>query len=116
MPQQPIRGKVARVLSDRELVVNIGTADGVTYGMQFDIIETVQVKDPDTSTLLGTVERSIVSLTVFGVQEHLSVLYSHDKSMVSGDKGSFSRSLLSSSRALVNIGDPVVQVLEEKAE
>ena len=54
MPQQPIRGKVARVLSDRELVVNIGAADGVTYGMQFDIIETVLVKDPDTSTLLGT--------------------------------------------------------------
>ena len=109
----PIIGKIARVLSDKELVINKGAADGVTIDMTFCIIEIVQVKDPDTHSVLGTVERPIVSLNVFEVQEHLSVLYSYNKSMVLGDKGLFSRSLLSSSRALINIGDPVVQVLEE---
>lgn len=110
----PIIGKVARVLSDRELVINKGTADGVTEGMIFEIIEIVHVRDPNTNSVLGTVERPIVSfLNVVEVQEHLSVLYSYNKSMVLGDRGSFSKSLLSSSRVLINIGDPVVQAIEE---
>lgn len=109
----PIIGKVARILSDRELVINKGAADGVTIDMLFRIIEIVQVRDPDTDSVLGTVKRPIAALNVSEVQEHLSVLYSYNKSMVLGDKGSFSKSLLSSSRALVNIGDPVVQVIEK---
>ncbi len=109
---QPIRGKVARILSDRALVINIGEVDGVTYGMDFYISEIIPVKDPDTSKVLGQVEWPIVSLWVYDVQEHITVLHSKDKTLSSGDKGPFSRSLLSSSRALVNIGDPVVQVLD----
>lgn len=107
-----IRGKVARVLSDRELVINKGAADGVTFDMTFSIIQVVQVKDPETFSVLGTVERPIVFLEVIEVQEHLAVVFSTDKILISGDKGPFARSLLSSSRALVNIGDPVVQALE----
>lgn len=109
---QPIRGKVARILSDKALAINVGKANGVTYGMEFYISEIIPVKDPDTSIELGKVEWPIVSLSVYDVQEHITVLYSRDKILSSGDKGPFSRSLLSSSKALVNIGDPVVQVLE----
>ncbi|MDE0086755.1 MAG: hypothetical protein OXU23_13640 [Candidatus Poribacteria bacterium] len=110
---QPIRGKVARILSDKALVINIGEADGVTDDMEFYISEIIPVKDPDTSIELGKIEWPIVSLWVYDVQEHITVLYSQNKILSSGEKGSFSRSLLSSSRALVNIGDPVVQVIEE---
>ncbi len=109
---QPIRGKVAQILSDKALVINIGEADGVTYGMEFYISEIIPVKDPDTSVELGKVEWPIVSLRTYDVQERITVLYSKDKFLSLGDRGPFSRSLLSSSRALVNIGDPVVQVLE----
>ncbi len=110
---QPIRGKVARILSDRALVINVGKADGVDGGMEFYISEIIPVKDPDTSIELGKIEWPIVSLSVYDVQEHIAVLYSEDKILSPGDKGPFSRSLLSSSRALVNIGDPVVQVIKE---
>ena len=110
---QPIRGKVAQVLSDRALVINIGEADGVTYDMEFHISEIIPVKDPDTSIELGKVEWPIVSLRVYDVQEHITVLYARNKTFLSGDRGSFSKSLLSSSKALINIGDPVVQVIEE---
>ena len=110
---QPIRGKVARILSDRALVINRGEAAGVTYDMEFYISEIIPVKDPDTSIELGKVEWPIVSLWVYDVQEHIAVLHSKDKTFLSGDKGSFSKSLLSSSKALINIGDPVVQVIQK---
>lgn len=114
MSQEPIRGKVAQILSDRELVINKGSLDGVTTGMEFNIIRTVPVEDPDTSQLLGKVEQRIISLEVFVIQEHLSVLFSKYKSITVGDKGPFTRSLLSSSKALVNIGDLVVQYIKEE--
>lgn len=109
---QPIRAKVAQVLSDSELVINVGKADGVTYDMEFNITETIEIKDPDTSKVLGVVESPIVFFNVWKVQENLTVLYSTGKTLITDDKRLFSKSLLSSNRAFVKIGDPVVQVLE----
>lgn len=110
---QPIRGKVARILSDKALVINVGKADGVTDDMEFNITETIEIKDPDTSKVLGVVESPIVFLQVWEVQENLTVLYSTRKTLITDDKRLFSKSLLSSNRAFVNIGDPVFQVIEE---
>ena len=36
---KPIRGKVARVLNTREIAINVGTANGVTVGMYFDVMD-----------------------------------------------------------------------------
>lgn len=53
-----IRGKVAGVLSARELILNIGTENGVEIGMKFVILNSkgIDVRDPDTGKVLGTVE------------------------------------------------------------
>jgi hypothetical protein len=53
-----IRGKVAAVLSKRELILNVGDADDVRVGMRFVILnsEGIDVSDPDTGQVLGTVE------------------------------------------------------------
>ncbi len=53
-----IQGKVAAVLSRRELVLNVGSDDGVTTGMRFVILNRngIDVKDPDSGAVLGTVE------------------------------------------------------------
>lgn len=110
---QPIRAKVAQVLSDRKLVINVGKADGVTYGMTFNITEIIEIKDPDTSKVLGVVESSIVFFSVWEVQENLTVLDSNGPTLITDDKRLFSKSLLSSNRAFVKIGDPVVQVIEK---
>lgn len=33
----PIRGKVAQVLSPRDIALNVGSANGVVVGMDFDV-------------------------------------------------------------------------------
>ena len=71
----PIRGKVARVLNAREIAINIGTANDVTVGMYFDVIDPNEgdIKDPDTGEVLGSIERPKVRVQVTHVQEKLSV-------------------------------------------
>ncbi len=53
-----IEGKVAGILTKRELAINRGDADGVEIGMRFAILnrQGVDIKDPDTGVILGSVE------------------------------------------------------------
>jgi hypothetical protein len=71
-----ISGKVVAVLSRRELVLNVGAADSVVVGMKFVILNSkgVDVTDPDTDVVLGTVEVPKTVVKVVRVDgEHLSV-------------------------------------------
>jgi hypothetical protein len=71
-----IRGKVAAILSKRELILNIGSDDGVEVGMKFVILNSkgVDVTNPDTGEILGTVEVPKTVVKVVRVSgEHLSV-------------------------------------------
>ena len=71
-----IRGKVAAILSKRELVLNIGAGDNVTVGKRFVILNRhgINVRDPDTGEVLGTVEVPKTVVKVVRVDgEHLSV-------------------------------------------
>ena len=72
---EPIRGKVARVLNDREIAINIGTVHGVTVGMRFDVMDAQgqDIKDPDTDEVLGAVERPTVRVKITSVQDKLAV-------------------------------------------
>ena len=144
---EPIRGKVARVLNEREIAINKGTADGATIGMYFDVMEVhnENIIDPDTGEVLGPIERSKVRVEVTHVQEKLSVAttYQSEKVNLGGSGrlgitamalGPFARSLmppkwvkkyetlkktdkdlgeLNEEDSYVNIGDLVVQVIEE---
>ena len=53
---QPIRGKIACVLNEREIAINVGTAKGVAVGMYFDVMhaEVEDIIDPDTDEVLGS--------------------------------------------------------------
>ena len=72
---KPIRGKVARVLNDREIAINVGTANGVLTGMYFDVVDPQyeNILDPDTGEDLGSLERSKVRVRVTHVQEKLAI-------------------------------------------
>ena len=72
---QPIRGKVARVLSTREIAINVGAADGVTVGMYFNVIDPYyeDIEDPDTGEVLGSFERPKVGVQVIQVREKISM-------------------------------------------
>ena len=77
MPKQtsPIRGKVALVLSSREVAINKGSMDGVEIGMIFNIMVSkgTEIKDPDTGELLGSVELPKTMVKVTSVQDRVSV-------------------------------------------
>ena len=104
----PIRGKVARVLNEREIAINIGTAHGVAVGMYFDVIDPhyENIKDPDTNEVLGSLGRPKVTVQVTHVQERLSTAMTYrSKKVDPGDYdyrgydllGPFARSLMPSS-------------------
>jgi hypothetical protein len=72
---EPIRGRVAKVLNTRELALNIGSTSGVKVGMLFDILDPngYDIRDPDTMEILGSIERPKVRVKVIQVLEQLSV-------------------------------------------
>lgn len=53
-----LRGKVAALLNSRELVLNLGSDDGVEVGMRFVILNSkgVDITDPDTGKVIGDVK------------------------------------------------------------
>jgi hypothetical protein len=143
MTDRPIRGKVARILTSRELVINVGSNDGVEIGMYFDVLDPKgdDIKDPDSGEVLGSVERPKVRVKVTKVQERLSVASTYKTYEVNvGGRGggidfSFSKFLqppkyvtkqetlktsektwedLEEEQSFVKTGDPVVQVLSDE--
>lgn len=140
---EPIRGKVAAVLNDREIALNLGYANGVSVGMYFDVmsLESGDIRDPDTDEILGSIERPKVRVRVTEVREKFSVAstYRSKRVNVGGtfenkffDMGPFARALMPSGwltkykppppsfdylqerDSYVKVGDPVRQVLKER--
>ena len=69
-----IKGKVAKILNDRELVINLGSDIGVEIGMRFRVIEeSEEVLDPDTNISLGNISRDKVRIKIAHVQPSLSI-------------------------------------------
>ena len=138
-----IRGKIARVLSTREVALNIGEQNGVASGMLFDIVSEagLDIRDPDTDRELGSAELPKVRIKVIRVYDKLSVASTYRTKRVNiGGRNaglsihslfqppkwethyetlerdeSFERSSedLDERGSYVLIGDPVVQVLDD---
>ena len=79
-----LRGKVARILNIRELVLNLGAENGVTEGMLFDIQgkEEIDIRDPDTNEVLGSTGRVKARVKVTHVQERLAVAQTYRKQTI----------------------------------
>ncbi len=138
----PIRAKVARVLNSREIVINVGSTNGVAVGMRFDVVDPKgeDIRDPDTDEVLGSIDRPKVRVRITKVKEKLSLAAAQEKrGNVGGPSliGDFSRLLmppkwitkyetlkrgeqtldeLDEQESLVEIGDPVVQITEKSEE
>lgn len=133
-----IRGKVAGILSGRELILNIGEADGAKIGMRFAILNSkgLDVLDPDTGAVLGTVEvpKTVVKVVRLGQAPHLSVARTFrtvagrpglaDLSGLTGSRsrvetldiasGSSLRAELSDEDSYVKVGDVAVETLGDE--
>lgn len=70
-----LEGRVAQLLNERELVINIGESDGVRVGMKFKVLSKspVEIHDPETNTLLGKIDREKVRVKAVDVKEKFSI-------------------------------------------
>jgi hypothetical protein len=71
----PIEGRVAKILTARELVINRGSKHGVERGMKFEVLDPKleDIEDPDTGKSLGGIDRPKVSVEVTRVAEQLAI-------------------------------------------
>jgi len=81
-----IEGKVAQLISERDLAINRGSSEGVSVGMHFQVLspEPSEVRDPDTDEILGTVDIPKIEVEVISVQPHLAVCRTFKKVTVPG--------------------------------
>jgi len=137
-----LKGKVARILNSRELVINIGSHHGVAKDMVFDVLEPKgeNIKDPDTGEVLGSINRPKVSVKIIEVHELMSVATTYRKKRINIGGTSRNAPLSNWTKALlppkvvmktqtlkteektwedlseedsyVNIGDPVISVFD----
>ncbi len=70
-----LEGKVAKVLTEREVVINIGQAQGVKKGMRFAILAATpeEITDPDTGEKLDMVDRTKVLVEATEVRPKITI-------------------------------------------
>ena len=58
MDMEKIEGKVAKILDEYSIVINVGRNNGVVDGMVFAVFvqSNEDIKDPDSSEVLGKLE------------------------------------------------------------
>ncbi len=76
-PNQPIEGRVAAILNEYNLIINVGAAHGVKEAMRFVIFATgADVKDPESGQPLGKWEFPKGIVRAKHVQEKMTICVS----------------------------------------
>jgi hypothetical protein len=68
-------GRVAEILTARELVINIGAEHGVRKGQKFAVLaaEPIVVTDPETGAQLDVIDREKVRVEAYEVRPRISI-------------------------------------------
>ncbi len=127
----PIRGAVAALVNERELVINRGAQHGVVRGMKFRVLtqNDVEVIDPETGESLGNISRVKVRVEASAIQDNMTICRTYET--IRGGLGAmaaFQRQLndpvyrtlktndsgflppISEADSYIQIGDPVEQI------
>lgn len=67
-----LTGKVADILGDYELAINIGKNSGVKVGMEFAVFGKKLITDPDSHKTLGTYAYDKVRVRITQVEDNFS--------------------------------------------
>lgn len=86
MDDNPLAGKVAALVNTRELVINIGSSDGVEVGMIFSVLSgnPIKILDPDTSEEIGEIDREKVRVKAIEVKPKMSICKTYKTYTVGG--------------------------------
>ena len=135
---KPIHGKIAKILNSRQVALNVGAEQGVKPGMRFAILDSREneILDPDTGTLLGSVNTPKVQVKVSDVWGYVSLASTYRTKRVDISRralfqrpqwerryetlksgGGFAKDTidLDPADSYVAIGDLVVQVIDDPA-
>ena len=79
--KQPIQGKVAKIVSERELAINIGSSKGVKQNMKFKVLsdEPMKLFDPETHEEIGVIDREKVRVVATEVYEKFAICKTYRK-------------------------------------
>jgi hypothetical protein len=81
-----LQGKVAKILTEREVVINIGSVQGVKKGMRFAILASTpeEVSDPETGEVLDVVDRPKVLVQATEVRERITICSTYRTTKIPG--------------------------------
>lgn len=89
--QSALQGRVARILNERELVINIGGDRGVVEGMRFAVLAATPdlVTDPDTGEELGELDPEKVHVEAIQVHSRMTVCSTYRSRWIGSGSGLF---------------------------
>lgn len=143
LADERVHGKVASLISSRELTINRGSRHGVEIGMKFAVLDPAigDVRDPDTGEVLGTLKREKVRVEVVSVEDKFCVARSYEQvrrgSSSLGGVAAFLQATagagapyrtktfeerdaewkhLDEARSYVKVGDPVEEIVQSQSE
>lgn len=74
-----LTGLVAAILNERELVINIGSEEGIEQGMKFKVLdEPFEVRDPETDELLDTISQQKIRVKVVEVRRLVAIARTYE--------------------------------------
>lgn len=81
-----LEGKIAQILTARELVINIGEEHGVKRGMKFAVLAAtpIEVRDPETKELLDEIDREKVRVQASDVRAKVTICKTYRMKHVPG--------------------------------
>ncbi|WP_079138061.1 FlgT C-terminal domain-containing protein [Streptomyces sp. PTY087I2] len=89
-----VEGKLAALVDESRVAINLGSAAGVQEGDRVSLFRTVQVDDPDSGESLGSVEVKKLALKVELVREKMCVAAVSDLFIVDNEAGDTLSALL----------------------
>lgn len=81
-----IEGRVALILNQQEVTINRGLEEGVVVGMRFAVLADtpLEVKDPESQELLGTMDREKIRVEAVDVSGRFSICRTYETYTVGG--------------------------------
>lgn len=120
-----VDGHVVKVVSDDELIINLGQSDGVQKGDLFHVLDeqAMDLTDPHTGEDLGAIGRVLATVQVVKVADHVSIAAVYPKRTNISEIGALLTGASRPKRTLsegwpegIARGDPIVRVQKEVHE